>query len=53
MIAAHMGEREEAVRLLQRSNAEGRPVDSGKHSMFMLHPLHGYPPYEAWIKPKG
>lgn len=52
-IAALLGHREQAVRLLHRATAEGRPFDSGKHAAYEFHPLRGYPPFERWLKPRG
>ncbi|HEX6644918.1 MAG TPA: hypothetical protein VF037_09570, partial [Gemmatimonadales bacterium] len=52
-IAAVLGRREEAVRLLHQSVVEGHPYDNNKHLDFELQRLRGYPPFEEWLKPKG
>jgi tetratricopeptide (TPR) repeat protein len=56
-IAAQLGEKDDAVALLRQSVAEGFPAWAGLsftvHTDIDLEPLHGYPPYEQLLKPKG
>ena len=52
-IAAALGERDEAVRLLHQAVTEGLGYDNNKHLDFELQRLRGYPPYEEWLRPKG
>ena len=51
-IAAHLGEKDRAVDLLRSSLAQGVWYDIDLHHDLGLQPLHGYPPYEALVKPK-
>jgi tetratricopeptide (TPR) repeat protein len=58
-IMAQLGQRDSAVELLRNAIAKG--IGSGSFSNYAhlithtaeLEPLHGYPPYEKLIKPKG
>ncbi len=61
-IAALLGEREEAVRLLREAlwqdGTTGSPRSWGWHMMqrhvdMDLEPLHGYPPFELFMRPRG
>jgi hypothetical protein len=52
-ITAHLGERDRAVELLQETLAHGFVTRSLIHTYSFLEPLHGYPPFEELIKPKG
>jgi tetratricopeptide (TPR) repeat protein len=52
-IAALLGEEDEAVRLLWQSVGEGVPFGLGMHANPDLEPLHGFPPFEEFIRPKG
>jgi len=51
-IEAHLGEKDRAVDLLRSSLAQGIWHDIDLHHDLGLQPLHGYPPYEALVKPK-
>jgi DNA-binding SARP family transcriptional activator len=52
-IAAQLGERERAMALLRQAYNDGRPFDLRLHRDVDLAPLHGYPPFEELLKPKG
>lgn len=52
-IAAVLGQRDEAVRLLHQAVTEGLGYENNKHRDFELQRLRGYPPFEAWLRPKG
>ena len=52
-IAATLGRREDAVRLLRQAVTEGRGFDNNKHLDFELQRLRGFPPFEEWLRPKG
>ena len=52
-IAALLGERDEAVRLLWQSVGEGTSFGMSMHADPDLEPLLGYPPFEEFIRPKG
>ncbi len=51
-IEAHLGEKDRAVELLRTSLAQGIWYDIDLHHDLGLQPLHGYPPYEALVRPK-
>lgn len=53
-IYASMNQLEEAMRLLRQAFAEGYGFGSWSYNYsYLLVPLHGYPPYEEFIRPKG
>ena len=52
-IAAALGERERATRLLREAFAEGLHFDSFYHSDYQFEPLWGYPPFDELLRPKG
>jgi DNA-binding winged helix-turn-helix (wHTH) protein/tetratricopeptide (TPR) repeat protein/TolB-like protein len=52
-IAAQLGECDEAVRLLQRSFAEGLRFSDEFHRDINLEPLWDFPPFQELIAPKG
>ncbi len=54
-IAANLGDRADAVRLLELAVAEGRPWDWWRRFDMqpLLKPLRGYPPFEDFIQPRG
>jgi len=52
-IASLLGERERAMTLLREAYARGRMYEIILHTDMDLEPLHGYPPYEEFIKPQG
>jgi tetratricopeptide (TPR) repeat protein len=52
-IAALLGDRQGAVDLLRESFAQGNPYDVTLHSDMDLEPLHGFPPFEELLRPKG
>ena len=51
-MAALLGRRDEAVRLLRDANAEGLGFALGYHSMFEFATLRGFEPFEEWLRPK-
>jgi len=54
-IAALLGDSERAVQLLQAALGEGCWMfhDAGLHWDMDLESLHGYPPFEEFLRPKG
>jgi DNA-binding SARP family transcriptional activator/predicted Zn-dependent protease len=52
-IAALLGEREEAVRLLWQAVGEGISFGVGVHADPDLEPLRDFPPFLEFIRPKG
>jgi hypothetical protein len=52
-IAAMLGRRDDAVRLLRQAVLEGMPYDNNHHLDFELSRLSGYAPFEEWLRPKG
>jgi tetratricopeptide (TPR) repeat protein len=52
-IAASLGRRSEASHLLQRSYEEGMEVWDPAHVEPDFDPLRGYPPFEAFLRPRG
>ncbi len=52
-IAAQRGERDQALELLRVALAHGLALGGYLHVYAFLEPLHGYPPFEELIKPKG
>ena len=52
-IAALLGNKEEAVALLQRAFAEGRACDVNVHHDMDVESLRDYPPFQELMKPKG
>jgi len=52
-IAAILGERVNAVRLLREALAQGRRYDVHLHPVIDFEPLQDYPPFKELIKPKG
>lgn len=52
-IAAQLGERDQAIELLRVALAHGLNAKGYLHVYAFLEPLHGYPPFEELIKPKG
>jgi len=52
-IEAVLGNREEAMSLLRRAFGEGIPFGIWVHRDMDLVPLHGYPAFEEFIRPKG
>jgi tetratricopeptide (TPR) repeat protein len=51
-IAAMLGDRDEAVRLLQLAYEEGASYGMGLHNAHAFDGLRGYPPFERFIAPK-
>jgi tetratricopeptide (TPR) repeat protein len=51
-LAALLGRREEAVRLLRDANAEGQGFTLGYHAQFEFATLRGFEPFEEWLRPK-
>ena len=51
-IAAHLDQKEEALRLLRQALQEGRPV-AFLHADPWVMPLWGYEPFEQVVGPKG
>jgi tetratricopeptide (TPR) repeat protein/TolB-like protein len=52
-IAAALGRREEAVRLLRQATSEGAPFGHTLHHIVEFQRLRGYAPFEEWLRPKG
>ena len=52
-IAAALGRRDEAVRLLHQAVTEGRSFDNNKHLDAELLLLADYPPFIEWLRPRG
>jgi len=52
-IQALLGNREEAVDLLQQFIAQGGSFEANTHTIPEFNSLQGYPPYEEWLRPKG
>jgi tRNA A-37 threonylcarbamoyl transferase component Bud32/tetratricopeptide (TPR) repeat protein len=52
-IASLLGERDEAVRLLNEAHDQGWPFDIRLHTDPDLEPLWGYPPFVEFMRPKG
>ncbi len=54
MIYATLDEKEKAMQYLKQAHREGYGFGPGTYqNAFELIPLHGYPPYEAFVAPKG
>ncbi|MEL6252589.1 MAG: adenylate/guanylate cyclase domain-containing protein [Bacteroidota bacterium] len=54
LIKAQQGEKQKAVELLREAFMKGMPYGGGEYdNCFELLPLHGYPAYEEFVKPKG
>ncbi len=51
-IAAMLGERDEAVRLLRSAFREGRRFGIWLHQDMYLESLRGYDPYEELVRPR-
>ena len=51
-IAAHLGEKDLAVRLLGRAHAKGTNIYRSSHTGF-FEPLWNYAPFEELVRPKG
>lgn len=52
-VAAQLGELDRAMVLLREAYARGRIFNPLLHRDFDLEPLHGSPPFEDFLKPKG
>ncbi|UCG87625.1 MAG: hypothetical protein JSW71_03495, partial [Gemmatimonadota bacterium] len=52
-IAAQLHELERAMMLLRDAYSQGRRFDLGLHRDIDLEPLHGYPPFQEFLRPKG
>ncbi|MEX1310330.1 MAG: protein kinase, partial [Candidatus Sulfomarinibacteraceae bacterium] len=52
-IAAHLGDREEALRLLRRSISEGMPYGIHFHMDRAIEPLRDDPEFQEIVRPKG
>jgi DNA-binding SARP family transcriptional activator/tetratricopeptide (TPR) repeat protein/TolB-like protein len=52
-IAAALGERERAVRLLEEAYRLGLPYSIAHHTEQELAPLRGYAPFDALMRPRG
>ena len=50
-IMGALGERDQAVQLLQQANREGQPMQSW-HYIDALDALHGYPAFDALVRPQ-
>ncbi len=52
-IAAELGDREQAMELLHAALRDGQQFDLTFHRNPFLDSLHGYPPFEEFLRPKG
>jgi len=52
-VAAQLGELDRAMVLLREAYARGRVFTPYLHRDLDLEPLHGYPPFEDFLKPRG
>ncbi len=52
-IAAQAGARGRSIELLREAFTKGLPFQPSIHEYVYIEPLHGYPPFEELIKPKG
>jgi tetratricopeptide (TPR) repeat protein/TolB-like protein len=52
-VASQLGELDRAMVLLREAYARGRVFNPLLHRDFDLEPLHGYRPFEEFLKPKG
>jgi tetratricopeptide (TPR) repeat protein len=52
-IAAHLGDREEALSLLRRSISEGMPYGMNFHAGRVIEPLRDDPEFQELMRPKG
>jgi len=52
-VAAQIGDKDRAVKLLAEAFANGLEHDSSYHSNPGLEPLWGYPPFQELLRPKG
>jgi tetratricopeptide (TPR) repeat protein len=50
-IMGSLGERDLAVQLLQQANREGQPMQAWHYHVALVS-LHGYPPFEALVRPR-
>ena len=53
MIAAALGEKSRAVTLLQDAFRNGAAYTINYHDYYAYFPLHGFPEFEEFMKPKG
>jgi len=51
-IAAQLGDRDRAISLLREALARGMPFGVWFHRDIDLEPLHGFPPFEEFLKPR-
>ncbi|MFH1176511.1 MAG: serine/threonine-protein kinase [Acidobacteriota bacterium] len=52
-IAASLGDKEKAMELLREAFAQGQAYGTSLHTSLGLELLHGYPPFEEFLRPKG
>jgi hypothetical protein len=52
-IAAHLGDKQKAVKLLKEAFNQGQNYGVYLHNDMELEPLRDYPPFQELIKPKG
>jgi len=52
-IAAHLGEKDRAVKLLAEAFSKGYPYGFAFHNSMEFEPLWDYPPFQELIEPKG
>jgi len=52
-IAAQLGDLDRAMVLLREAHARGRPFTVFLHCDMDLEPLHDYPPFQEFLRPKG
>ncbi|MFQ5824918.1 MAG: hypothetical protein ACE5JB_12745, partial [bacterium] len=53
MLAGALGEKSRAVTLLQDAFRNGTPYGIHYHRWWEFFPLHGFPEFEEFIKPKS
>ncbi len=53
MIAAHLGEKDLAVRLLGRAYAKGASIHGWGHNSGFFEPLWNYAPFQELVRPKA
>jgi hypothetical protein len=52
-IAAGLGQRQQAITLLQQALTEGQEYSVRLHADLWFASLRGYPPFEELLRPKG
>lgn len=52
-MAAILGRKEDAIRLMQQASSEGYPFGTERHQAPEYQALKGYAPFDAFMRPKG